>query len=88
MSVFKRLKILGKVLNNKNLEAYYNFLEALEKRIEGVERREASLLRREREVEERLRLQLYKKLERAGEIIRRVGREEWVRAVRESRDER
>jgi len=33
MSVFKRLKILGKVLNNKNLEAYYNFLEALEKRI-------------------------------------------------------
>lgn len=42
----------------------------------------------EREVEERLRLQLYKKLERAGEIIRRVGREEWVRAVRESRDER
>jgi len=42
----------------------------------------------EREVEERLRLQLYKKVERAGEIIRRVGREEWVRAVRESRDER
>ena len=42
----------------------------------------------EREVEERLRLQLYRKVERAGEIIRRVGREEWVRAVRESRDER
>ncbi len=42
----------------------------------------------EREVEERLRLQLYKKVERAGEIIRRVGREEWVRAVRESREER
>ncbi len=42
----------------------------------------------EREVEVRLRLQLYKKVERAGEIIRRVGREEWVRAVRGSRDER
>ncbi len=42
----------------------------------------------EREVEERLKLQLYGKVERASEIIRRVGKEAWVRAIRESREER
>ena len=41
----------------------------------------------EREVEERLKLQLYGKVERASEIISRVGREAWVKAVRESREE-
>ena len=30
---------------------------------------------------------LYEKVERASLIISRVGREAWVRAVRESRDE-
>ena len=42
----------------------------------------------EREVEERLRLQLYGKVERASEIIRRVGREAWIKAIRESREQR
>jgi len=42
----------------------------------------------EREVEERLKLQLYEKVERASEIIRRVGRDAWIKAVRESREER
>jgi len=42
----------------------------------------------EREVEERLKLQLYGKVERASEIIRRVGRDAWIKAIRESRDER
>ena len=42
----------------------------------------------EREVEERLRLQLYGKVERASEIIRRVGRDAWIKAIRESRDEK
>jgi len=42
----------------------------------------------EREVEERLRLQLCGKVERASEIIRRVGREAWVKAIREGREER
>jgi len=41
----------------------------------------------EREVEERLKLQLYGKVERASEIISRVGREAWVKAIRESREE-
>jgi len=42
----------------------------------------------EREVEERLKLQLYRKVERASEIIRRVGRDAWIKAIRESRDEK
>jgi len=42
----------------------------------------------EREVEERLKLQLYEKVERASEIIRRVGRDAWIKAVRESREEK
>ncbi len=42
----------------------------------------------EREVEERLKLQLYRKVERASKIIRRVGRDAWIKAIRESRDGR
>ena len=42
----------------------------------------------EREVEERLKLQLYRKVERASEIIRRVGRDALIKAIRESRDEK
>ena len=42
----------------------------------------------EREVEERMRLQLYRKVEKASEIIRRVGREAWIKAIREGREQR
>lgn len=42
----------------------------------------------EREVEERLKLQLYEKVERASQIITRVGRDAWIKAIRESREER
>lgn len=42
----------------------------------------------EKEVEERMRQRLKEKVENASEIIRKVGREGWVKAVRESRDER
>lgn len=42
----------------------------------------------EKEVEERMRQRLYRKVEEASEIIRRVGREAWVKTIRESRDER
>ena len=42
----------------------------------------------EREVEERLKLRIYGKVERVSEIIRRVGRDAWIKAIRESRDER
>lgn len=40
-----------------------------------------------REVEERMREELYKKVERASEILSKVGEGAWVKAVRESRDE-
>jgi len=33
MSIFKKLKFLWEILNNKNLQEYCNFLEILEKRI-------------------------------------------------------
>lgn len=42
----------------------------------------------EKEVEERLKLQPYEKVEKASDIIRKVGMEGWVKAIRESRDER
>ena len=33
-------------------------------------------------------MRIYGKVERASEIIRRVGRDAWIKAIRESRDER
>ena len=42
----------------------------------------------EREVEERLKMQLYRKVKKASEIIKKVGRESWIKAIRESREER
>ena len=42
----------------------------------------------EKEVEERTIEELYKRIEKVSEIILEVGKENWVRAIRESRDER
>lgn len=42
----------------------------------------------EREVEEKTRKLLYEKAERASKIIVRVGREEWIRTIREGREAR
>jgi len=42
----------------------------------------------EREVEERTRKLLYEKVERASEIIARVGSEAWIKAIREGRETR
>ena len=41
-----------------------------------------------KEVEERTRRIIYKKIERASLIISRVGKDAWTRAIRESRDRR
>ncbi len=41
-----------------------------------------------KEVEERTRRIIYKKIERASLIISRVGKDAWTRAIRESRDQR
>jgi len=42
----------------------------------------------EEEVEKRMRELLYKKIEKASRIITRVGKDAWIKAIRESRDER
>jgi len=42
----------------------------------------------QRKVKERLKLQLYKKVERASKIILRVRKASWIKAIRQSREER
>jgi len=42
----------------------------------------------EKEVEERMKQQLYKKAEKASKIISKVGKDAWIKAIRESRDQR
>ena len=42
----------------------------------------------EKEVEERMKRQLYKKIGEASKIIAKVERDEWIKAIRESREQR
>ena len=42
----------------------------------------------EKEVEERMKQQLYKKVEKASKIITKVGKNAWIKAIRESRQQR
>ena len=42
----------------------------------------------EKEVEERMKQQLYKKVEKASKIITKVGKDAWIKAIRESREQR
>ncbi|MEM3403016.1 MAG: hypothetical protein QXJ17_00480 [Nitrososphaeria archaeon] len=42
----------------------------------------------EKEVEERMRQLLHKKAEKASEIILKVGKDAWIKAIRESREQR
>jgi antitoxin component of RelBE/YafQ-DinJ toxin-antitoxin module len=42
----------------------------------------------QREVEEKMREMFYRKVEEASEIISGVGKDAWVRAIREGREER
>jgi len=62
----------------------------LRKKLDELGIRPSEAIRRalEREVEEKMREKLRKEVEEAGIILSKVSREEWVRAVRESRDER
>ena len=41
-----------------------------------------------KEVEERMKQQLYKKVEKASKIITKVGKDAWIRAIREGRKQR
>ncbi|MEM3679842.1 MAG: hypothetical protein QXU47_08390, partial [Candidatus Bathyarchaeia archaeon] len=42
----------------------------------------------EKEVEDRMKQRLYEKIKDASEIIRKVDREVWIKAIRETREER
>lgn len=42
----------------------------------------------EKEVEERMKQELYKKVEKASKIITKVGKDAWIRAIREGRKQR
>jgi len=42
----------------------------------------------EKEVEERMKQQLYKKVEEASKIITKVGKDAWIKAIREDREQR
>jgi len=42
----------------------------------------------EKEVEERMKQQLYEKVEKASKIITKVGKDAWIKAIRESREQR
>ncbi len=54
----------------------------------GVKPSEAIRRALEREVEERTREKLQETIENASAILSKVDREDWVKSVRESRDER
>ena len=40
------------------------------------------------EVEERMKQRLYQKVEKASKLVLKIGKENWVKAIRESREER
>ena len=42
----------------------------------------------EKEVEERMKQQLYEKVEKASKIITKVGKDAWIKAIREDREQR
>ena len=54
----------------------------------GVKPSEAIRRALEREVEEKMREKLQETIENASVILSKVDREDWVKSVRESRDER
>ena len=54
----------------------------------GIKPSEAIRRALEKEVEEKMRERLYEMIENASTILSKVSKEDWVKAVRESRDER
>jgi antitoxin CcdA len=64
--------------------------EELRRRLRELSIRPSEVIKRAlvEEVERRTREELYRKVEAASQVISKVGMEGWVRAIRESRDER
>ncbi len=64
--------------------------EELRRRLRELSIKPSEVIRRalEEEAERRTREELYKKVEAASQIVSRAGIGEWVKAIRESREER
>ena len=62
----------------------------LRKKLAELGIRPSEVIRRalEKEVEERMMQQLYRKVEEASKIIKKIDREMWIKSIRESREER
>ncbi|MCP8313134.1 MAG: hypothetical protein H3Z53_02015 [archaeon] len=54
----------------------------------GIKPSEIIKMALEKEVEERMKQNLYEKTEEASKIILKVGKDSWVKAIRESREQR
>lgn len=64
--------------------------EELRKKLAELHIKPSEVIRRslEREVEEKMKQQLYQKIEKTSKLILKIGKEAWVKAIRESREER
>ncbi|MBS7655122.1 hypothetical protein KEJ50_01245 [Candidatus Bathyarchaeota archaeon] len=64
--------------------------EELRKKLSELGIKPSEVIKRalEEEVEERMKQRLYKKVEEASKIIKKVSEEAWIKSLRESREER
>jgi len=64
--------------------------DELRKKLVELGIKPSEIIRRslEKEVEERMKQLLHKKAEKASKIILKVGKDAWVKAIRESREQR
>jgi len=64
--------------------------EELRKKLAELGVKPSEVIRKslEKEVEERMKQQLYEKAEKASKIILKVGKDAWIKAIRESREQR
>lgn len=64
--------------------------EELRKKLAELGIKPSEVIRKslKKEVEERMKQQLYKKIEEASKIIKKIDKEEWIKTIRESREER
>ncbi len=62
----------------------------LRKKLAELDIKPSEIIRKslEKEVEERTKELLYKNVEKASRIITKVGKESWVKNIRDSREER
>lgn len=62
----------------------------LRKKLAELDIKPSEIIRKslEKEVQERMKQQLYEKIEEASKIITKVGKDAWVRAIREDRKQR